>query len=71
MPVDQRRINGPEVTVPYQLYIDASLKSADKQLDLLDKRKDGRTNNDVRKMCRLCFCFPCYFKCLNNFIILR
>ncbi|XP_063984389.1 exosome complex component MTR3-like [Diachasmimorpha longicaudata] len=50
MPVDQRRINGPEVTVPYQLYIDASSKSAEKKLDLLNKREDGRAHSDVRKM---------------------
>ncbi|XP_011299450.1 exosome complex component MTR3 [Fopius arisanus] len=50
MPVDQRRINGPEVTVPYQLYIDKSSNTAEQQLDLLNKREDGRAHDDIRKM---------------------
>ncbi|KAK0180888.1 hypothetical protein PV327_003223 [Microctonus hyperodae] len=50
MPVDQRRINGPEVSIPYQIYIDSAHKSTENPENYLEKRKDGRAAGDVRKL---------------------
>ena len=49
MPVDQKRINGPEVTVPYHIY--ANLNNKDKEIKYdLSKRSDERGNNEMRKI---------------------
>ncbi|KAF3430092.1 hypothetical protein E2986_07214 [Frieseomelitta varia] len=49
MPVDQRRINGPEVSVPYHIYSDFDKKS-DKEKHDFSKRSDKRTDNEMRKI---------------------
>lgn len=53
MPVDQKRINGPEVSIPYCIYIDRSQKTIEPQTSLLEKREDGRELNELRKMCKI------------------
>ncbi|XP_008553793.1 exosome complex component MTR3 [Microplitis demolitor] len=50
MPVDQRRINGPEVSVPYQIYVDSTSSKTENPENCLKKRKDGRKFQDVRKI---------------------
>ncbi|XP_014470910.1 PREDICTED: exosome complex component MTR3-like [Dinoponera quadriceps] len=49
MPVDQKRINGPESSVPYDIYIHSELKDNEVQNDAL-KRHDGRSNNELRNI---------------------
>nr|XP_003704511.1 PREDICTED: exosome complex component MTR3 [Megachile rotundata] len=49
MPVDQRRINGPEVTVPYHIYPTIGSKSDEIKYDS-NNRSDKRTNNEIRKI---------------------
>lgn len=49
MPVDQRRINGPEISIPYQIYRSINEKKHEKEYDI-EKRQDGRGNDDVRDM---------------------
>lgn len=51
MPIDQKRLNGPEVTVPYHIYSDLDEKS-DKVKHDLSERSDKRTNNEMRKICK-------------------
>lgn len=55
MPVDQRRINGPEVSVPYQIYVDSTSSKTENPENCLKKRKDGRKFQDVRKICKVMF----------------
>ncbi|KAF7988959.1 hypothetical protein HCN44_007269 [Aphidius gifuensis] len=50
MPIDQKRINGPEVSIPYQIYVDSSSKETEKRKNLLLKREDGRKHSEIRKM---------------------
>ncbi|KAH0535517.1 exosome complex component MTR3-like [Cotesia glomerata] len=50
MPVDQRRINGPEVTVPYQIYVDSTSSKTENPEKFLKNRKDGRQNQELRKI---------------------
>lgn len=48
MPIDQRRINGPEISIPYNIYkLDDETQKIDKT-----KRRDGRHNTELRKMCK-------------------
>ncbi|XP_043482147.1 exosome complex component MTR3-like [Leptopilina heterotoma] len=49
MPVDQKRINGPEISIPYSVYIDRSVKDKSQE-NSLKKREDGREFNELRKM---------------------
>ncbi|XP_003402091.1 exosome complex component MTR3 [Bombus terrestris] len=49
MPIDQKRLNGPEVTVPYHIYSDVDEKSDEVKYDL-SERSDKRTNNEMRKI---------------------
>lgn len=53
MPVDQKRINGPEVSIPYGIYTDVNKTQPKKPEKLLKKRIDGRGHKDLRKICEL------------------
>lgn len=53
MPIDQRRINGPEITIPYHIYVDLSSKKTETRKNLLLKREDGRKHSEIRKMCKV------------------
>ena len=54
MPIDQRRINGPETTTPYSIYVDLTAKAAPKTTikKELQRRGDSRKHNEFRKMCK-------------------
>lgn len=52
MPVDQKRINGPEVSIPYSIYVDLSTKQSKKERDAVE-REEGRANDRLRKMCKV------------------
>lgn len=55
MPFDQKRINGPEITVPYNIYtvVNDAVVSDKKPVNYFDKRReDGREKNDLRKICK-------------------
>lgn len=56
MPIDHKRINGPENSISYRFHSKLNLKTyEEKLLELLsenDKRKDGRACNDTRKICK-------------------
>lgn len=55
MPVDHKRINGPEETVPYNLFTKLNTKSLKVQFNesLKDgSRSDGRTYLEHRKICK-------------------
>ncbi|XP_006620168.1 exosome complex component MTR3-like [Apis dorsata] len=49
MPIDQRRINGPDVSIPYYIYSNLNKKS-DKVKHVFNIRNDKRTNNEMRKI---------------------
>ncbi|XP_043286489.1 exosome complex component MTR3-like [Venturia canescens] len=49
MPVDQKRINGPDVSIPYSIYVDLSKKQSKNQGDAVE-REDGRAHDHLRKM---------------------
>lgn len=54
MPADQKRINGPESSVPYHLHAIEQLQDYETRLAsiLTDKRRDGRKLNEMRKICK-------------------
>ncbi|XP_623498.2 exosome complex component MTR3 isoform X2 [Apis mellifera] len=49
MPIDQRRINGPDVSIPYYIYSNLNKKS-DKIKHDFNIRNDKRSNNEMRKI---------------------
>ncbi|XP_016909813.1 exosome complex component MTR3 [Apis cerana] len=49
MPIDQRRINGPDVSIPYYIYSNLNKKS-DKIKHDFNIRNDKRANNEMRKI---------------------
>ncbi|XP_053687391.1 exosome complex component MTR3-like [Sabethes cyaneus] len=53
MPVDQKRINGPEGSLPYQLFVGSRNKTFEERLENVfhsdGSRKCGRKNNESRK----------------------
>lgn len=54
MPVDSRRISGPENTLQYFLYSKQkkTYEECEKEMiNTLNLRKDGRKPQDVRKIC--------------------
>lgn len=59
MPIDQKRINAPDNSVPYQLYSRLILRSYQEKLeDVLNKegkRKNGRKHHEARKICKFIF----------------
>lgn len=54
MPIDQKRINGPEVSIPYHIYSNSNHKNVDKKYDFTE-RKDKRTNSEIRKICKILY----------------
>lgn len=52
MPIDQKRINGPEASVPYDIYIHSELKDKGIQFNS-PKRHDGRSNDELRNICKV------------------
>ncbi|XP_012288249.1 exosome complex component MTR3 [Orussus abietinus] len=50
MPIDQKRINGPEVTIPYEILYDSNINKVETNDKVLENREDGRTLNEHRKM---------------------
>lgn len=52
MPVDQKRVNGPESSVPYSIYIHSEVKNKEIQQNA-PKRHDGRSNNELRNICKV------------------
>jgi hypothetical protein len=55
MPADNRRLQGPESTFPYALYISKKRTYNDVIDELItsdEKRKDGRKLNDQRRICK-------------------
>ena len=53
MPIDQKRFNGPEVSIPYSIYTNRNSKNTEPQKSLLEKREDGREFSELRKMCKI------------------
>lgn len=55
MPVDQKRINGPENSFSYHLYSQLNSETYENKLKHLINaegiRKDGRKLNETRKIC--------------------
>lgn len=57
MPVDQKRLNGPDSSVSYHLHSPEQLLDYESRLKLLFKedddsfRKDGRKLDELRKIC--------------------
>ncbi|XP_031837971.1 exosome complex component MTR3 [Nomia melanderi] len=49
MPIDQKRLNGPEVSFPYHIYSNINDKGDKVKYDL-SKRNDKRTNSEIRKI---------------------
>ncbi|XP_034947589.1 exosome complex component MTR3-like [Chelonus insularis] len=47
---DHKRVNGPEVTIPYQLFFDANNQTKENPENYLKRRADGRAFNETRKM---------------------
>lgn len=63
MPSDQKRINGPDVSVPYNLHSSEQLQSYEARLQSIlenESRRDGRQLNELRKICE-------YFKVKFHF----
>lgn len=53
MPFDQRRINGPEETTPYSIYVDLNAKPVKSSIKSeLETRADSRKHTDFRQMCK-------------------
>lgn len=56
MPIDHKRINGPEITIPYQLFEKLNTQSLKSQFDQEisnGTRKDGRKLDEHRKICKI------------------
>ena len=53
MPFDQKRINGPDVSIPYSLHIDTSVKQSENEENIILNREDARAHVDLRKMCKV------------------
>lgn len=47
MPVDQRRVNGPESSQSYNVYSNAYLKALEAEL-----KRTGRGSDEARKICK-------------------
>lgn len=52
MPIDQKRINGPDASTPYDIYIHSEVKDDGIQANA-PKRHDGRSNNKFRDICKI------------------
>lgn len=51
MPIDQKRINGPETSVPYEIYIPSEAKNNGTQSNI-PKRHD-RSHDKLRNICKV------------------
>lgn len=63
MPSDQKRNNGPDVSVPYNLHSAEQMYDYETRLQSVlsgDNRRDGRKLNEMRKICE-------YFEVRNFF----
>lgn len=60
MPIDHKRINGPEVSVPYTTYINAKCEEKYAK-NFIFKRKDGRAHNERREICKFKYKTKYYF----------
>ncbi|XP_047370509.1 exosome complex component MTR3-like [Vespa velutina] len=49
MPIDHKRINGPEVSVPYNIYINSNCEEKYTKNNI-SERKDGRAHNERREI---------------------
>lgn len=49
MPIDPKRINGPETTVQYDIYASADSKKKKETVDL-EKRSENRSHHELRKI---------------------
>lgn len=58
MPVDHKRINGPDVSVPYRVHSKIHLTTYEEKLKevLNSNRKGGRKLDESRKICNSIFC---------------
>jgi len=52
MSVDQKRINGPDASTSYDIYIHSEVKHNEIQPNA-PKRHDGRSNNELRNICKI------------------
>lgn len=52
MPIDQKRINGPDASTPYDIYIHSEVKDNAIQANALE-RHDGRSNKELRNICKV------------------
>ncbi|XP_012218596.1 exosome complex component MTR3 [Linepithema humile] len=48
MPIDQKRINGPETSVPYEIYIPSEAKDSGMQSNI--PKRHGRSHNELRNI---------------------
>lgn len=55
MPIDYKRINGPEDAIPYKLFTKLNTKSLEEQykscISVNGIRKDGRSVHEHRQLC--------------------
>lgn len=63
MPIDHKRINGPEVSVPYNIYTNSNCKE-ERTKNNISERKDGRAHNERREICKF-KCKTDYYRKLN------
>lgn len=55
MPSDQKRINGPDLSVPYNLHSADQWQGYETRLQSIlteESRRDGRALNEMRKICK-------------------
>jgi hypothetical protein len=53
MSINQKRINGPDVTTPYSIYLNLNSNSTKSSIkNELQTRDDNRKHYDFRKMCK-------------------
>lgn len=68
MPIDHKRINGPDETLPYYLFSKLNTQSLLQKLHEVvknDKRQDNRSLLEHRKICKLILMNS--LNCTNNF----
>lgn len=51
MPIDQKRINGPEISVPYEIYIPSEAKQSGVQSNI--PKRHGRSHDELRNICKI------------------
>jgi len=69
MPVDQKRINGPDTSTSYEIYIYSETKDNEIQRNV-PKRHDDRSNNELRNICKSVeVVFTCYISTIKLILI--